>query len=143
MCGVLTDADHSNFADVRHAGAVLDDDLYVGGRRQFGGINARESIHDGKGVHSMKKILLLLLACVPCFAQTTLSIPAHSWTQPVTVNGITVTITLNEPAQTVPVPASGGSALPSGITWSNNVLTVAGTISATSVSLTGGPAIPT
>lgn len=92
----------------------------------------------------MKRILLLVVACVPCLAQTQLTIPAHQWTQPVTVNGVTVSITIKEPAQVVTLPPSGGgTALPSGLTWANGVFTVAGSVAATSVSMTGGPALPT
>lgn len=91
----------------------------------------------------MKRLIFaFLLSCLTSFAQS-ITIPAQTITTPVTINGFTAKITITVPAQTVALPASGGTALPSGITWANNVLTVAGSVQATSVSLTGGPALPT
>jgi hypothetical protein len=88
----------------------------------------------------MKKVALLaLLYAAHAFAQS-ITIPAQTITTPVTVNATTVKLTITVPQQVVPLPAS---VLPAGLTWSNGVLAVAGSVSATSVALTGGPALPT
>jgi hypothetical protein len=74
-------------------------------------------------------------------ATNALVIPAQTVNSPLVVNGTTVQLSIAIPAQTVQVPAST-SGLPTGITWANGVLTVAGSITATQVTLSGGPALP-
>jgi hypothetical protein len=87
----------------------------------------------------LTKLIFLFLLSVSAFAQS-VTIPAQTVVTPVTINGTAVNITITIPAQTVALPATS---LPSGFTWANGVLTVPGSISATSVSLTGGSALPT
>ena len=102
-----------------------------------------------KGEFSMKRIILLLLLTTSAFAQcptgaTCITIPS----QPVSVTFNGKVYRVNIPAQTVPLPALGGSALPAGLTWTPatsttpGVLSVAGNVSAASISLTGGPTLP-
>lgn len=90
----------------------------------------------------MKKpalIAALLLSCVFAHAQT-ITIPAHSFTQTFTINGKATKVTITEPAQTVKIPTP---TLPAGLTFANGVLTVSGSIKASSINLTGGPGLPT
>jgi hypothetical protein len=93
-----------------------------------------------------KKVSLLLafaLSCVSAGAQT-VTLPARTVTQTVTLNGRSAQLTFTIPAQTVliPKPAVVTPPLPTGITFSNGVLTVAGSISATALNLTGGATTP-
>jgi hypothetical protein len=77
-------------------------------------------------------------------ATTPFTIPAQTITSPLVVNGTTVQLSIVVPAQTVQLPASGGGtgSLPAGLTWTNSVLAVAGSITATQITLSGGPALP-
>lgn len=77
-------------------------------------------------------------------ATTPVTIPAQTVTSPLVVNGVTVNLSIAIPAQTIQVPAGGGgtSTLPAGLTWSGGVLAVAGAITATQITLSGGPALP-
>jgi len=92
----------------------------------------------------MKYLWLLLLLSASALAQTSLTIPAQTFQTPVTINGTVIQLSITVPSQTVTLPAQGAAAaLPSGMTFANGVLTVNGSISATSVALTGGSALPT
>lgn len=88
----------------------------------------------------MRKLLALFLLSIPAFAQN-LVIPAQTFQTPVIFNGATYTVTITVPSQTVPLPAVTAT-LPTGLTYANNVLTVAGGISTPALTLTGGPALP-
>lgn len=85
----------------------------------------------------MKIAILFLLSSVVAFAQTTVTIPAYTVTAPLVINGVpSGSITVPIPAQTFTVPAA---TLPTGLSYSAATgLTVAGPISATQLSLTGG-----
>jgi hypothetical protein len=80
-------------------------------------------------------------------ASQNVTIPARKITQKVTLNGRSAQITFTIPAQTVSVPTpavpAAPPALPDGLTYANGVLTVTGSIKATSIDLTGGTALPT
>jgi hypothetical protein len=69
---------------------------------------------------------------------TCITIPAQTVTASVPINGTTVKISIAVPAQAVPLPASIAG-LPSGFTLTNGVFT----IPASTITLTGGPALPT
>ena len=86
------------------------------------------------------KLLALLFLSASAFAQS-ITIPAQTFPTTVTINGTPVTITITVPSQAVALPAS--ASLPPGMTYANNVLTVNGSITTASVSLTGGTALPT
>jgi hypothetical protein len=91
----------------------------------------------------MRKLwLAVVLFAAQSFGQS-LTIPAQTFTTPLTINGTTIQLTITVPSQTVALPASGGASLPSGLTWSSGVLSVAGSVTATSINITGGPALPT
>lgn len=99
-------------------------------------------------------VLIFVLAGIiippaPAPAQT-VAFPATPITVPVTINGTVVNITFTIPAQTLACTGCGGSSgLPTGLTFSNGVFNVTGsiiassTVTATQISLTGGPALPT
>lgn len=86
-----------------------------------------------------KLISIALLAASTAFAQS-ITIPAQNVT--VTIGRTKGTITI--PAQTVPLPAT----LPAGWVWTPaagttpGLLTIPGSISASSLTMTGGPALP-
>lgn len=87
-----------------------------------------------------------LLAQAACpVGSTCITIPAQQ--VPLIWNGKTLKV--NIPAQTVPLPALSGSSLPAGLTFTPAsgttpaVLAVAGNVSAASISLSGGPPLPT
>lgn len=84
-------------------------------------------------------LLAFALSCLFADAQS-ITIPAHSFTQTITINGKATKVTITEPAQTVKIPAP---ALPAGLTFANGVLAVSGSIKASSINLTGGPGLPT
>lgn len=71
----------------------------------------------------------------------TITIPAQTVTSPLTVNGTKINLSIAIPAQAITIPDSSGG-LPAGLTWSNGVFTVAGSITASQVTLTGGPTLP-
>jgi hypothetical protein len=83
-------------------------------------------------------------------AQQTLTIPARTIPTTITANGATAQATITIPAQTVTLPTQGGSALPSGMTYTSagglNVvgpITSSGQITGTTISLTSGTALGT
>jgi hypothetical protein len=97
-------------------------------------------------------VVAFMLSCAFAGAQTkvtsqNVTIPARTITQKVILNGRSAQITFTIPAQTVsmPKPAVPATppALPDGLTYANGVLTVAGSIKAASIDLTGGSALPT
>lgn len=88
----------------------------------------------------MKQIILALMLTGSALAQS-ITIPAQNVS--VTINKVKYTITV--PAQTVKLPPY---VLPAGLTWTpatstaSGVLTIPGNVSASSLILTGGPALP-
>jgi hypothetical protein len=96
----------------------------------------------------MKTLIALFLSTTASFAQS-ITIPAQTFTTPVTINGTTVQISVTVPAQAVPLPATG-TGLPTGMTYSQSAgLTVTGGVTASGVVtgselvVTGGSAVPT
>jgi hypothetical protein len=96
----------------------------------------------------MKKVLCLLLCTGTALAQS-ITIPSQTVVTPVTINGTTVQISITIPAQTVTLPTSTAG-LPSGMTYSSTAglsvtgpIVSTGSISATTLSLTSGPTLPT
>jgi hypothetical protein len=80
----------------------------------------------------MRKLLFaLFLSTTASFAQS-ITIPAQTFTTPVTINGTTVQISVTVPAQAVPLPATG-TGLPTGMTYSQSA----------GLTVTGGSAVPT
>lgn len=84
-------------------------------------------------------LCLVALVSLRAHAQS-VTIPARSFTQAFTINGKQVKLRITVPQQIVAIPAP---TLPAGLTFSKGVLTVAGSIQATSIDLTGGSALPT
>lgn len=96
----------------------------------------------------MKTLLALFLCATASLAQS-ITIPAQTFSTPVTINGVTVQVSITVPSQLVSLPASTGS-LPTGMTYSSSTglsvtgpITSTGQVTATQVSLTGGSAPPT
>lgn len=90
----------------------------------------------------LKLALLLAFASSHVYVNAqSITIPAHSFSQTITINGKPTKVTITEPAQTVKIPAPV-TALPKGLTFANGVLTVSGSIKASSINLTGGPSMP-
>jgi hypothetical protein len=90
-------------------------------------------------------ILALLMWSAAAFGQSSVTIPAQTFITPLTINGTTIQLTITVPSQTVALPTTApSSTLPAGVTFSTTGgLTVAGPITATSLNLTSGPALPT
>lgn len=91
-----------------------------------------------------RNLALSLVALLsPWALAQSITIPAQTIKTQIIINGVAVPVSVPIPAQIInlptPPPATG---FPAGITYTNGVLTVKGSISADSISLTGGTNLP-